>query len=122
MSGVIGVGAIDTRGPAGFSNFGPWVNACAAGVDVISTFFDESAGELAQVNLAPYPWSTQPIPARFPGYARWSGTSFASPAVAGAIVAAAWAWQVSAAEATDRLLHDWRRYRLPDLGVVVNTG
>jgi subtilisin family serine protease len=119
---VIGVGAVGARGPAGFSNYGPWVDACAVGVDVVSTFFDESAGDLPQVNLAPHPWSTQPIPARFPGYARWSGTSFATPAVAAAIVAAAWSWQISAAEATNRLLRDWNKYRLPDLGVLVNAG
>jgi hypothetical protein len=123
MPNVIGVGAIDARGQAAFSNYGPWVDACANGVDVISTFFDESAGDIAQVNLAPYPWTSQPmIPARFPGYARWSGTSFASPAVAASIVAAAWSWQVTAKEAADRLLVDWRRYRVPDLGVLVNTG
>jgi hypothetical protein len=119
---VIGVGAIDARGPAAFSNYGPWVDACAVGVDVVSTFFDESAAELAQVELAPHPWSTQPIPARFPGFARWSGTSFATPVVAGAIVAAAWSWQVSTTEAAGRLVRDWHRYRIPDLGVVVNVG
>jgi hypothetical protein len=119
---VVGVGAVDGRGAAPFSNYGPWVDACAVGVDVVSTFFDESAGDLAQVDLAPHPWSNQPIPARFPGFARWSGTSFAAPAVAGAITAAAWSWQVSAAEAADRMLRDWHRYRLPDLGVVVNAG
>jgi hypothetical protein len=91
-------------------------------VDVVSTFFDESAGELPQVNLPPHPWSIQPIPARFPGFARWSGTSFAAPAVSAAIVAAAWSWQVTAAEATNRLLRDWNKYRLPDLGVLVNAG
>jgi Subtilase family len=117
---VVGVGALDGRGQALFSNYGPWVDACAVGVDVVSTFFDESAGELAQVELAPHPWSNQPIPARFPGFARWSGTSFAAPAVAGAIVAAAWSWQVSTTEAAGRMLRDWHRYRLPDLGVVVN--
>jgi subtilisin family serine protease len=119
---VVGVGALDGRGPATFTNYGPWVDACAVGVDVVSTFFDESAGELAQVELPPHPWSSRPIPARFPGFARWSGTSFASPAVAGAIVAAAWSWQVSAADAAARLVRDWHRYRLPDLGVVVNAG
>ncbi|MEN3361896.1 MAG: hypothetical protein V7637_5878 [Mycobacteriales bacterium] len=119
---VIGVGAVDAHGPAAFSNYGPWVDACSTGVDVVSTFFDESAGELPQVNLAPHPWSTQPIPARFPGFARWSGTSFAAPAVSAAIVAAAWSWQVTAAEATSRLLRDWNKYRLPDLGVLVNAG
>jgi Subtilase family len=120
LPGVVGVGALAGNGPAPFSNYGPWVDACAPGVDVVSTFFDESGGALPQVELAPPPWSSTPIPARFPGFARWSGTSFAAPAVAGAIVAAAWAWQVTAAAAAAQLLRDWHRYRVPDLGVVVN--
>lgn len=119
---VVGVGALDGRGPAPFSNYGPWVDACAVGVDVVSTFFDESAGELAQVQLAPHPWSNQPIPARFPGFARWSGTSFAAPAVAATIVASAWSWQVSTTDAAARMLRDWHRYRVPDLGVAVTAG
>jgi subtilisin family serine protease len=119
---VVGVGAVSGRGPARFTNYGPWVDACAPGVDVVSTFFDERAGDLNQVQLAPHPWSTQALPARFPGFARWSGTSFAAPAVAGAIVESAWAWQVTAADAATRLLRDWHRYRVPDLGVVVNIG
>jgi Subtilase family len=119
---VIGVGALDGRGPAPYSNYGPWVDACAVGSDIVSTFFDESAHPLPQVELPPHPWSNAPIPARFPGYARWSGTSFAAPAVAAAIVAAAWSWKVSAAEAANRLVRDWHHYRVPDLGVVVNTG
>jgi subtilisin family serine protease len=122
MADVVGVGALRATGRAAFSNFGPWVDACAPGVDVVSTFFDERAGDLNQVQLPPHPWSTTPIPARFPGFARWSGTSFAAPAVAGAIVEAAWAWQVNTSEAAFRLLRDWHRYRVPDLGVVLNVG
>ncbi|HEY3681923.1 MAG TPA: S8/S53 family peptidase [Streptosporangiaceae bacterium] len=64
---VIGVAALDGDGRAAFSNHGPWVDACAPGVDVTSAFltFDGDPG--------------------FAGYARWSGTSFAAPAVAGAV-------------------------------------
>ena len=39
---VIGVGAVTAAGRAWFSNFGGWVDACAPGVDVVSTFFDFS--------------------------------------------------------------------------------
>ncbi|HEU4701597.1 MAG TPA: D-alanyl-D-alanine carboxypeptidase, partial [Conexibacter sp.] len=31
---VLGVGALDDDGPAWFTNHGPWVQACAPGVDV----------------------------------------------------------------------------------------
>ena len=42
---VIGVGAVTAAGRAWFSNFGGWVDVCAPGVDVVSTFltFDEVA-------------------------------------------------------------------------------
>ena len=41
LPGVVGVGAVDAGGRSAFSNFGPWVDACAPGVDVVSTFFTE---------------------------------------------------------------------------------
>ena len=39
LPGVISVGAVGPHGPAPFSNYGPWVRACAPGVDLVSTFF-----------------------------------------------------------------------------------
>jgi hypothetical protein len=41
LPGVLGVGALDAGGRAAFSNFGPWVDACAPGIDVVSTFFTD---------------------------------------------------------------------------------
>ena len=38
---MIAVGALDAGGRAAFSNFGSWVDACAPGVDVVSTFFTD---------------------------------------------------------------------------------
>jgi subtilisin family serine protease len=66
---VIGVGALgsDMR-PAKFSNFGPWVNAWANGVKVRSCFDLDHTSVTAG--------------------AIWSGTSFATPRVTGAIAAA----------------------------------
>jgi hypothetical protein len=66
---VIGVGALTTNlRRASFSNFGPWVDAWANGVDVESCYMlddqDTATGAI------------------------WSGTSFAAPRVAGAIAAA----------------------------------
>lgn len=74
--GVIGVAAIGPLGPAPFSNFGPWVRACAPGVDLVSTFFTKFPGA---PNLTP------DDPDHFDGWARWSGTSFATPVVVGAL-------------------------------------
>jgi subtilisin family serine protease len=117
---VIGVGALEGWGPAPFSNYGPWVDACAPGVDVVSTFFDERSRQLQGADLPPSADGAGPVRVTFPGYGRWSGTSFAAPKVAGAIAATATVWGISAAEAADRLVRDWRLYRVPDLGVVVN--
>ena len=41
---VVAVGALDSAGRASFSNYGPWVDACAPAVDVVSTFFTDFPG------------------------------------------------------------------------------
>jgi subtilisin family serine protease len=80
FKGVVAVGALDPNGdPASFSNRGWWVDAWAPGVDVHSTFLDWD-GPLE------HPLATSA--ATFEGWARWCGTSFAAPRVAGAIAAA----------------------------------
>lgn len=74
---VLAIGALDGAGaPAAFSNRGCWVDACALGVGVSSSFFgfNGSSDEL-------------PDPDDFQGFATWSGTSFAAPRVAGKIAA-----------------------------------
>jgi subtilisin family serine protease len=75
---VIGVGASDRRqrARARFSNWGPWLNCCARGEHVLSTYIDYSG-----------PMEGEPS-AVFTGWARWQGTSFAAPKVAGAIAGA----------------------------------
>lgn len=71
-----------TEGPAElapFSNRGPWVDAAAPGVDVVSSY----------VLLERDPEGTAPgTEHRRYGYARWSGTSFAAPQVAAAVATA----------------------------------
>lgn len=111
MKPVVGVAALDGGDRAWFSNYGWWVDACAEGVDVASTFvrFDGTRPPRDGVD-----------PDRFEGYATWSGTSFAAPAVAGRIAGLAAAEGLSAAEAADRVLNPEANPALPGLGVVVS--
>lgn len=104
LPGIVAVGALCDAGRAWFSNFGGWVDACAPGVDVVSTFFVEARDQ----DGPPYE-----------GWARWSGTSFSAPKVAGAIAQEMYLTGASAATAWNRL-SDYQRYRYPDLGTVFN--
>lgn len=75
LKGVIAVAAVDRRrSRASFSNFGTWVDCSAAGVDVFGPYVKGKGGPDAE--------GKRP---RFRGWARWSGTSFATPWVAGRI-------------------------------------
>ncbi len=111
---VVSVGAIGPDGPAPFSNYGPWVRACAPGVDLVSTFFNVFTG-------AGTPQSPgDPDPDNFADWARWSGTSFSAPIVAGALARLMLTAGASATEAVERLIDDPALLRLADLGTVVN--
>lgn len=107
---VIAVAAVDDTVPtdglpprASFSNHGWWVDACAPGQSVLSNF----------VRFA------EPDGTTFDGWARWSGTSFAAPRVAGIIAAKAMASGRPANEVAFELVYGsglpWR----PDLGTLV---
>ncbi len=78
LKGVVGVGALDARGTgrARFSNFGPWVDCATLGEGVFGPYVTGAGG--------PLPDGAQPA---FKGWARWSGTSFAAPYVAGLVAA-----------------------------------
>lgn len=95
LKGVVGVGALDLPGThrARFSNFGPWVDCCAVGVDVFGPYVTGLGG--------PMPDGSQPA---FKGWATWSGTSFATPYVSGLIAAAIAAGTTSARVAAASVL------------------
>ncbi|MGV9776561.1 S8 family peptidase [Streptosporangium sp. NPDC003464] len=95
---VIAVGALDAaeEAAAPFSAHGPWVDACARGEWLTSSFLDHGA---------------------FRGYARWSGTSFAAAVVSGAIAAAA--RDRTPQEAAAHVLDPRRTRQIPELGAVV---
>lgn len=72
---VIGVGALDRNfSKALFSNYGDWLNVWAPGVRLLSSYVGEDVN--------------QPGGGTTDSWARWSGTSFATPVVAGKIAAA----------------------------------
>ncbi|GAA5060173.1 subtilisin family serine protease [Thermocatellispora tengchongensis] len=98
LPGVVAVGALDAAGTgrAPFSAYGPWVNACAPGEWLASTFLSACG---------------------FSGYARWSGTSFAAALVSGAIADAA--RELPPADAAAYVLDPLRGGQIPDLGVLV---
>lgn len=105
--GVVAVAALDSHGQAAaFTNRGGWVDACALGVDIVSTFF-----------RTPPPPEPNPD---FEGWAVWSGTSFAAPVVVAAIAnEMAGDPSMSAVTARDHLLEGTRH---DCLGVPVGVG
>ncbi len=112
LPGVVSVGAIGPDGPASFTNYGPWVRACAPGVDLLSTFFVFSG--------ATPPTGSGPDPDDFKGWALWSGTSFSAPLVAGALARTMWAEDCDGVDAVARIIDNPSLLRIPDLGTVVN--
>jgi subtilisin family serine protease len=117
FDGVISVGALGPDGPADFTNYGDWVDACAPGCDLVSWFFTEFNGQFPTIN-------TQDLDG-FSGSAVWSGTSFAAPIVA-AKIATEFAHGVDengnpidVDEAVTRVVDGPHQTRIPCLGTVV---
>jgi subtilisin family serine protease len=111
LPGVIAVGALDCTNWAWFSNHGPWVDASAPGVDVLSTFVwhDGPASPFNSLD-----------PDLYNGWATWSGTSFAAPKVVAAIANEMVRTGCTASEAADAVVFARGLFRVPDLGTVVN--
>jgi subtilisin family serine protease len=104
LPGVVSVAALDEHecGPAWFSNYGPWVSACAPGTKIPADFWT---------------WAGKRT---WDGYARWSGTSFAAPYVVGALAKEmnqnGW---TDARDAVTVLITDPTRPRLPWHGTII---
>ncbi|MBA4180204.1 MAG: hypothetical protein C0506_06395 [Anaerolinea sp.] len=112
LPGVVGVGALETGDtPAEFTNHGDWVRACAPGVDIVSCFFNNFNG--------PSPPANGVDPDKLTGWARWSGTSFAAPAVAAALANEMAASGCSAAEAVVKRVDASGLPTVPGLGTRV---
>jgi subtilisin family serine protease len=115
LKGVIAVAALgaDRHTRAAFSNFGPWVDAAAPGQDVDSSFLEWDGPIQLENGVG------DGVKHDFDGWATWSGTSFAAPAVAGAIAALA-STGMGASAAADRLIHGAGVRRLPGLGAILD--
>ena len=109
---VVAVGAHDGGspcGPAAFSNHGWWVDACADGLEVHAKFVHFDGGVQGVME-----------PGDFAGWATWSGTSFSTPIVAGALAQHMVDHGGSAEDAVRALVRAPGLPTLRDLGVRVD--
>lgn len=94
---VLSVGAVDENlRVADFSNYGRWVDVWAHGTQLVNAF-------PVGTYIAKEPGPTQGEVRSFTGLAQWSGTSFSTPVVSGAIAAYMSKHGVSAREAARAL-------------------
>jgi subtilisin family serine protease len=110
---VVGVGAlgIDQQNRAWFSNHGDWVDVYALGEGLVNAY---AFGE--------YTYNEPPkAPAKqtFNGLARWAGTSFSAPLVAGLIAREMVQSSLSAADAAQALLNKAQAHAIPGVGPVL---
>jgi subtilisin family serine protease len=123
LTDVVSVGGLGAYGPAPFTNYGDWVRACAPAVNIASTFFVNFDGDMPVFDAMGDPDNFDGGSSNAPtkrGWAVWSGTSFAAPAVVAALCRTMADCGCTAVGAVQRLIDNPARTRTPGLGTVVN--